>query len=381
MKIVFIGLNCVYTPGLTYQDNMLCDQVLADGHSATYIAGPEKYENGVIVDTPPEDTVLPDGLHLIRLPYVKCGPTFLTKKLRIFRGVYHILEKERPDVIFCHNTQYMPVLDAVRYKKTHPEVKLYADSHTAYNNSGTTWVSLHILHGIYYRWLTKKVFPYLEQYFYISDECRQFSHEVYDIPNEKMEFYPLGGILPTEAEYARHRKARREELGVTDSDRLYVHSGKLDVLKRTEELLKAFSAVKDDHATLAIIGSIPEEMKPVLLPLMEADKRVKYLGWKSGDELQEYLCAADLYCQPGSQSATMQNALCNFCPVMLYPHPSHTSDYDCGEVLWVKTQADMEAAFRSLAEKPAQLIPLRENAVKIARDLLDYRKLAARLYE
>lgn len=381
MKIVFLGLASTYTPGLTYQDNYLCTQTLADGHAVTYLSNPEKFVNGEIVETGAEDTVLPDGLHLIRLPYVKLGLNIVTKKFRAFRGVYDILEREKPDLIFCHNLQYWSVRDVVRYKKDHPAVKFYADTHTDYNNSGTNWLSLHVLHRIFYRHLVRLVLPYLDRYFYVADECRQFSHEVYGIPNEKMEFYPLGGTLLSDEEYAAVRAKRRAELGLGETDRLYIHSGKLDALKRTDELLRAFSAVDDPHAVLAVIGSIPREREAVLLPLIAADKRIRYLGWKSGEELQEYLCAADLYCQPGSQSATMQNALCRYCPVMLYPHPSHTVDYDRGEVLWVKTQADMEAVFRSLAADPAQLAPLRENAERLARELLDYRKLAARLYQ
>lgn len=381
MKIVFLGLASTYTPGLTYQDNYLCTQTLADGHAVTYLSNPEKFVNGEIVETGAEDTVLPDGLHLIRLPYVKLGLNIVTKKFRAFRGVYDILEREKPDLIFCHNLQYWSVRDVVRYKKDHPAVKFYADTHTDYNNSGTNWLSLHVLHRIFYRHLVRLVLPYLDRYFYVADECRQFSHEVYGIPNEKMEFYPLGGTLLSDGEYAAIRAKRRAELGLGENDRLYIHSGKLDALKRTDELLRAFSAVDDPHAVLAVIGSIPREREAVLLPLIAADKRIRYLGWKSGEELQEYLCAADLYCQPGSQSATMQNALCRYCPVMLYPHPSHTVDYDRGEVLWVKTQADMEAVFRSLAADPAQLAPLRENAERLARELLDYRKLAARLYQ
>lgn len=381
MKIVFLGLASTYTPGLTYQDNYLCTQTLADGHAVTYLSNPEKFVNGEIVETGAEDTVLPDGLHLIRLPYVKLGLNIVTKKFRAFRGVYDILEREKPDLIFCHNLQYWSVRDVVRYKKDHPAVKFYADTHTDYNNSGTNWLSLHVLHRIFYRHLVRLVPPYLDRYFYVADECRQFSHEVYGIPNEKMEFYPLGGTLLSDGEYAAIRAKRRAELGLGENDRLYIHSGKLDALKRTDELLRAFSAVDDPHAVLAVIGSIPREREAVLLPLIAADKRIRYLGWKSGEELQEYLCAADLYCQPGSQSATMQNALCRYCPVMLYPHPSHTVDYDRGEVLWVKTQVDMEAVFRSLAADPAQLAPLRENAERLARELLDYRKLAARLYE
>lgn len=381
MKIVFLGLASTYTPGLTYQDNYLCTQTLADGHAVTYLSNPEKFVNGEIVETGAEDTVLPDGLHLIRLPYVKLGLNIVTKKFRAFRGVYDILKREKPDLIFCHNLQYWSVRDVVRYKKDHPAVKFYADTHTDYNNSGTNWLSLHVLHRIFYRHLVRLVPPYLDRYFYVADECRQFSHEVYGIPNEKMEFYPLGGTLLSDEEYAAVRAKRRAELGLGETDRLYIHSGKLDALKRSDELLRAFSAVDDPHAVLAVIGSIPREREAVLLPLIAADKRIRYLGWKSGEELQEYLCAADLYCQPGSQSATMQNALCRYCPVMLYPHPSHTADYDRGEVLWVKTQADMEAVFRSLAADPAQLAPLRENAERLARELLDYRKLAARLYQ
>lgn len=381
MKIVFLGLASTYTPGLTYQDNYLCTQTLADGHAVTYLSNPEKFVNGEIVETGAEDTVLPDGLHLIRLPYVKLGLNIVTKKFRAFRGVYDILEREKPDLIFCHNLQYWSVRDVVRYKKDHPAVKFYADTHTDYNNSGTNWLSLHVLHRIFYRHLVRLVLPYLDRYFYVADECRQFSHEVYGIPNEKMEFYPLGGTLLSDEDYAAMRAKRRTELGLGEDDRLYVHSGKLDALKRTDELLRAFSSVDDPHAVLAVIGSIPKEREAVLLPLIEADERIRYLGWKSGADLQEYLCAADLYCQPGSQSATMQNALCRYCPVMLYPHPSHTADYDRGEVLWVKTQADMEAVFRSLAADPAQLAPLRENAERLARELLDYRKLAARLYQ
>lgn len=381
MKIAHIGLACFFTEGMTYQDNYLSHYNALDGNEVLFVSNAAKYENGAVVSTGYEDERLPDGVRLVRLPYVHVLNGFVSDKFRKVKGLYALLEDFAPDVILSHDLSYWSVLDVIRYKKAHPAVKLYADTHTAYNNSGTNWLSLHVLHRGLYRYLTKKAFPYLEKYFYISDECRQFSHEVYDIPNEKMAFYPLGGTLLSDEEYAAVRAKRRAELGLGETDRLYIHSGKLDALKRSDELFRAFSAVDDPHAVLAVIGSIPEERKSILLPLMAADKRIRYLGWKTGEELQEYLCAADLYCQPGSQSATMQNALCRYCPVMLYPHPSHTADYDRGEVLWVKTQADMEMVFRSLAADPARLKPLRENAEKIAREVLDYRKLAARLYE
>ena len=117
MKIVFVGLASSYTEGMNYQDNAFCRITVADGHEVTYISNAEKFVDGELVDTPYEDKVLPDGLHLYRLPYRKLGPDILTKKLRWFSGVYAILEKSAPDVIYCHNTQYWSLLDVVRYKK------------------------------------------------------------------------------------------------------------------------------------------------------------------------------------------------------------------------------------------------------------------------
>ena len=380
MKVVFIGLNCAYTPGLTYQDNMLNAQLLADGHSVTYISNPEKFVNGEIVETGAEDTVLPDGLHLIRLPYVKLGPDIVTKKIRAFRGVYDILERENPDLIFCHNLQYWSIRDVIRYKKAHPAVKLYADTHTDYYTSATNWLSLHILHRVFYRYLVRKALPYLEKYFCISDECRRFSIENYGVPEELMEFYPLGGILPTEEAYQAHRAARRAELGIKPDELLLVHAGKLEPQKKTDALLRAFAAVPELKARLAVIGSIPEENKAELLAQMDADPRVTYLGWKSGDDLQEYLCAADLYCQPGKVSAIMQNAVCCRCPVMLYPHPGYVKDYDYGNILWVKNEDDMIREFQKLAAGETDLAALGCNSEHCAKELLDYRALAARLY-
>lgn len=381
MHIVHLEFAGFYNVGMTYQTNLLAACNRADGHQVSIISSSFQWEGSTLTYVHPGECFVEDGVRLIRLPYRNPSQNFYRQKIRAVRGLYQTLETLHPDVIFCHCLQFWSVLDVLRYKKDHPAVKLYADTHTAFMNSSTNWLSLHVLHRGVYRYLVRKALPYLEQYFYVADECREFSHQVYGVPNEKMEFYPLGGTLLSDEAYAATRAKRRAELGLTDSDRLYLHSGKLDALKRTEELLRAFSAVEDPHTRLVIIGSIPEDRKAVLAPLIAADSRVAYLGWKSGGELQEYLCAADLYCQPGSQSATMQNALCRYCPVMLYPHPSHTADYDRGEVLWVRTQADMEAMFRALSAEPTQLLPLRQSAEKIAHELLDYRVLAARLYQ
>ena len=380
MNIVHLDLAGFYNENTTYQTNLLAACNLADGHTVSVISAPFHWEGAQVVYTPPCDQIVEGGIRLIRLAYRNSSRNFSAQKIRAVIGLYEALASLQPDIIFCHCTQFLSLIDVIRYKKEHPAVKLYADTHTDYYTSATNWLSLHILHRVFYRYLVRLALPYLERYFYTTTETRRFSIENYGVPEELMEFYPLGGILPAEEDYQAHRAARRAELGLQPDELLLVHAGKLEPQKKTDSLLRAFAAVPELRARLAVIGSIPEENKAALTALMDADPRVTYLGWKSGEELQEYLCAADLYCQPGKVSAIMQNAVCCRCPVMLYPHPDYKEGYDYGNILWEKDEADMSRVFRQLAAGEIDLAALSRGSVRCAEELLDYRALAARLY-
>lgn len=381
MRILHLCLANYYVDGYAYQENVLPKINREDGHDVRIIASTETFiDNQRLGYLCPSEYITEYGVPIKRISYVRILNQLLTIKIRAYPHLYEEIESFLPDVIMIHSLGFWSVKDVTRYKKNHPNVKLYADTHAAAYNSGTNWFSLHVLHRIFYKYLVQKAIPYLKKYFYIGESERIFAIENYAVPESLMEYYPLGGILLPDDEYERIRAKRRGELGIGTNMRLYIHSGKLSASKRTKELLEAFSATEDPQAVLAIIGSIPNDMEPVLLPLIESDPRIKYLGWKSGEELQEYLCACDLYCQPGSVSVTMQNAICRNCAIMAYPHLPYTTHLDWGNILWVETQTDMEKVFRSIAENPEKLETLKENSRRCAEELLDYRKLAARLY-
>lgn len=382
MKILHLCLSCFYIDGYNYQENVLPRINKEDGHEVRIIASTEtfvdNYRPGYLE---PSEYVTEYGVPIKRLPYVKVGPWPITIKFRKYPNVYEEIAAFAPDVIMLHNASFWSVLDVIRYKKDHPAVKLYADSHTAVYNSGTNWLSLHVLHRCFYKYLIQKAIPYLDKFFYVGEGERLFALKNYGVPESLMEFYPLGGSIFSQEDYAEKRESRRAELGLAPDELLLVHSGKLDALKRTDELLRAFAAVPELNAKLAVIGSIPEDRKELLTSLMEQDDRVLYLGWKSGAELQEYLCACDLYCQPGSVSATMQNSVCCNCAILCYPHEPYVRHFDYGNILWVRTEGDITEVFRRLAENASELGTLKENSDRCARELLDYRKLAARLYQ
>jgi len=380
MKIAHVGLASFYTEGMTYQDNQLAEQNVRDGHEVLYISNAAKYVNGEVVYTGYEDSVLSSGVRLVRLPYETIVNAYLSDKLRKVNGLYELLESFEPDVIFSHALCYLSVFDVIKYKKAHPHVRFYADIHTDEKNSGRNWVSLNIQHKIIYRHFYQKAYPYLEKFFFISRERKDFAVKYYGLPEDKMEFYPLGGTILGDVEYEKLRAEGRAELGAAEDELVFIHSGKLDAAKRTEELLRAFADVAELKAKLFVCGSIPENMEEKLTALFAADERVSFLGWKSATELIKLLCACDFYLQPGSQSATMENALCCRTAVMLYPHKAYTADFDFGNVVWVENEADMKKVFTAVKNGEISLDTLGEISEKFAGEFLDYRKLAARMY-
>lgn len=193
MRILHLCLACFYIDGYNYQENILPRINHEDGHDVRILASTETYVDNLHLGyVEPREYVTEYGVPIKRLPYVKVGTHFSTIKFRKYPHVYEEIAAFAPDVILSHDLGYWSVLDVIRYKKDHPEVKLYADTHTAYENSGTNWLSLHVLHRMFYRPLIQKGLPYLEKYWYVGVGEKKFSRGVYNVPESLMECYPLG---------------------------------------------------------------------------------------------------------------------------------------------------------------------------------------------
>lgn len=380
MRIMHIGLSSHFTEGMTYQDNQLAKQNALDGHTVLYVSDTYRYEEGRLTDVGLQREPLDDGVQLIRLPYERIINRTVSEKIRKVAGLYDVIDEFRPDVIMSHSLCYYSVRDVVRYVREHPHVTLYADTHANFKNSATSIFSRCILHGLIYRKWISEALPYVKKYLYVGSGEKDFSASLYGIDESKMEFFPLGGFIPSDGDYLRAREERRRELAVGDDELLLVHSGKITAEKKTETLLHAFREVESLNARLVIIGTLSDECKEEIERLVKSDARVEFLGWKSGDELREYLCAADLYCQPGSFSATLQNAITCRCPLLSYPHDGYRA-FDFGNFFWASDRGEIADCLRLLQHDPSVLVKMSQASIKCSETYLDYRKLAARLYE
>ncbi len=381
MRILHLCLACFYIDSYSYQENVLPRVNHEDGNEVLIIASTETYaDNRTLGYVEPNRYMTEFGVPIIRLPYALIGPMSIRAKLRKYKGLYEEIDKFSPDVIMSHDLCYWSVTDVVDYVKRHKNVRLYADTHTAAYNSGQNWVSLNILHRVLYKHWIQKAVPYVSKYFYIGQGEKLFSSQIYKVPESKMEFYPIGGFPLGDDTYNQYRSLTRKELGLHDGQLLLVHSGKMNGRKKTIDLIKAFQTVKDLDAKLVIFGSVGEDIKYEFDGLVKDDDRIEFLGWKNADELQRILCAGDLYLQPGSVSATMQNAICCRCPILAYPHEAYVNDFDYGQFIWVRDEGDMRQALLKLRDKEYDLSLMSIKSQQCATEILDYRLLASKLY-
>lgn len=380
MKIVHLCVSCFYIDGFAYQENELVAQHVADGHDVVVIASTETYgADRRLTYLKPGEYLGSDGAKVIRLPYRKFFPHALVRKVRAHSGVYEILEREVPDVILFHGLCGWELETVVKYKRSHPSIKLYVDSHEDFNNSARTFLSKYLLHFAFYRLIAMRSISGIDKVLCVSVDTINFVRDFYGLPEGKIEYFPLGGITMDDAEYHAARLAAREKYAVSPGEVIFIQSGKMDRTKKLVESLHAFTVIENPRLRFIIVGHLQEDIDKEVHALIGQDERICFLGWKTPDELRELLCAADFYVQPGTQSATMQMSLCCRCAVILDDAPSHRPFMSDNGWL-VGSGLSLAEAFCRAAECVDRLPLMSLNSADVASRLLDYKKLAARLY-
>ncbi|MFC4346741.1 glycosyltransferase family 4 protein [Kordiimonas lipolytica] len=377
MKILHLCLSCFYIDDAGYQENHLVRQHVDGGHDVLVIASTETFDGkGGLRYTEPRTYIGSDGAKIIRVPYVSWLPQKIARKLRIHPGIYKLIQDFRPEAMMFHGCAGNEIVTVARYAASHPNVLLYADSHEDFNNSARNFVSKNILHRLFYRNRMQTALPHIRKVLCINLESMEFMSELYGVSRDRLEFFPLGGNVLAPSEISDRRLKTRAQYGLSDDAFVFLQSGKMSKRKKLADSLEAFAQMEGSHLRFWITGLLVDEIKEDLLSKIETDPRINFLGWKSSEQLNDLLCAADVYLQPGTQSVTMQNALCCGCPVIIADVPGHQPYVKAGATL-VNDRKTLLNAMRDALTWDS--IDKRSIALRFARKTLDYKNLAMRL--
>ena len=130
MKILHLCLANFYIDNYSYQENMLPKFHKKLGYEVEIIASMQSFDrNGVtsFIEKSSYSYINENGIKVTRLQYKHSNSQL--QRFRHYIGTKGAVESASPDIIFCHGCQFgdMPVI--VDYVKSHPDVKLFIDSH------------------------------------------------------------------------------------------------------------------------------------------------------------------------------------------------------------------------------------------------------------
>lgn len=377
MKIIHFCLSSFYIDNQLYQENELVRQHVEAGHEVLVIASTEVFDDkGNVSYCQSCEYTGADGAKVIRLPYSFWLPHFIASRLRIYPGVYKLLEGFSPDVIMFHGASAWELNTVANYVGCNPHVIFNIDSHADAVNSAHGPLSLEVLHKRFYAPILRNAMRFSGPLLCVSKTVMQFAENIYCVPRERIEFFPLGGRIIEEQVRRSLRLSFRKKMNISDNEVLIVQSGKQNKLKKLTSSLRAFAQVDNPNLKFMIVGILQDDIRSECERLIAEDLRVEFIGWQDASALTEILCAADVYLQPGTQSATMQHSLCCGCAVVLDNIEAHLP-YVSGNGWLVSTENDLKNTFMEVAQ--ADLEKYKAVSLELASNMLDYVKLAERI--
>lgn len=378
MRVIHYCLSSFYIDGMNYQENALIREHVKAGHEVLVIASTENMdENKNLCYSQPSEYIGDEGAQVIRLPY-RGWPHKLARKLRIHPNVYGLTEKFKPDALMFHSMCGWEILTVAKYVRNHPKTIFYADSHEDKYNSAQGFLSREILHKRYYAPIARRAMAEIIKVLCVNLSSQDFLRDMYRLPNDKLEFFPLAGNPKTWEVITKVKAYKRHDLGLSEDNILIVQSGKQTIRKKLLESLKAFIQTKNPAARFFVVGTLFEDIKDEATALMSSDERIQFLGWKTSEELTEILCAADVYLQPGTQSATMQNSLCSGCAIIIDNDPAHVPFFNNNGWL-VRDTKELESALIEATNGKLNLDEMKKNSLALAQEFLNYEVQAKRI--
>ena len=372
MRLLIWTTGNAFTPSMLYKENYIIKAALEYGDNVMVLASKYRYIDGKERYVSEDETDI--GYGLKRFEYKSVINEFVTRKVRFIPELIKSTISFHPDLVFVNCAQVYNVKYLKRIKEALPEVKIVLDFSTKYLNSAGNWLSKNILHRYFYRSWIQDALPYVDNIFYISAESRDFAHEMYEIPLDRMEHNNLPGeTIPPELKQ-QYRREIREKLGFKGNEIFLLYSGKIYPDKKIVELVNAFSSITDERFRLLIIGvyQCDEQYRNEVEQLIRADSRIIFMSFVTGSELTKYVSACDLYVQPGSISQTCQTAVCCGTPLCFNDIPTHREIFN-GNGFFADNEEQLSNVFKKISVNESVLKTMSSLSYDMAGSELDYK--------
>lgn len=381
MKIVHVVLSsgADYTDGWSYQENTLPVLQKELGHNVSLISSTT---SSLVKDersTRPGEYVV-NGVKVIR---IKPSFQLLENKIAWFNGLYDVLDKEAPDLVFLHGTNFCSLGQVAKYKKNNPQKIVFFDSHVTYENSinRMKFLNKYLIHMGLWRFINQRYKKVFSRGYYVAPQVKKCLLEMYRMNPELLFHLPMGANVPEELINHKHeiRNEWRKANQISEGDFVLVTGGRFRAQKKLFELLSAFRKVDLRDVKLVAFGKFEnEDYKEKIEALIAGDDRIKFLGWLNNEESQKVYLSCDLAVFSGSQSVIWRTAIACGLPIVCnYSDGAEEMDFN-GNLIFINNDNldEWRTAIQSVAESPEQYQKMKKVTEELAKPFFTERRVA-----
>lgn len=328
MKIIHVMLVGSFLDGLEYQENVLSRLHKRMGFDVSVLTFKPPY-NGTfdLQFNDSEQYINADGISVVTLKYKNTPGILARYGIKHFIGLYDAIAQIAPDIFFIHGCQFNNISEIIRYKKSHPLVKIYVDNHADFDNTpvDTPWSKLfaYLITGHYARSIEKQA----EKFWGVTPNRIQYLKKIYGLKSDKLDLLLMGGDDEM-IDFENRQQIRqdiRQKHQIEETDFLVVTGGKIDKKKNIHLLIECFKALPY-NVKLIIFGKADKDISAYFERLPE---NVKAIGWIPSSDAYNYFLASDLGVFPGRHSVLWEQAIATGLPC-IYKHWKGMEHVDVG---------------------------------------------------
>lgn len=369
-KLMLACLGSPFTESMLYKENYIIQAFAEKGYEILVLAENRKYVGEKICYTDTGMVNISEHVCVRRIKYDSVGIAYITYKIRKYKIFENVVDDFKPDILIFNLIQTHVIQQLRSICNKQPNVRVYGYSSTAFVNSARNIFSRKILHGeVYRRWIKLSI-DYFDKIYCSGQDVELFLKEVYDLPDKKLDLLPLPSRIVSYRERIENGNRVKDAYNIAEGKIVFCHSGKFDSLKKTIEIMEAFSENEILDAELILAGEFNELIRNDALSIIENDERINYVGFVNGDRLEEILCCTDVYVQIGSPSQTMQTAMGCGCAVIA----SEMYRDLLGDSVWYANSKE-ELKQLLLTINPEGVLEMSKKSVQKAKELFDYKRL------
>lgn len=291
------------------------------------------------------------------------------KYVKASRGIWNILEKEKPDIVHTH--LFNPTFIGITLAKWKKRKAVFTRHHSdaLYEISST-------VKRAFYLKIENYVNRRADHIIAPSQMVRDILVEKENVPKNKVSLIPYGqtverfnSVTSDKIEKVKSELEMKKNLALVCTSRLFHRKGHIYLFSAFSNLLK-----NGLDATLYLIGT--GDYKTVLEGLakeMEIENRIKFLGWR--DDALNIIAAADIIVHPSLEDALSSAVIESIMlekPIIATDISGVRDSLDNGKYGTIVPPADAQSFENALKENIENIETAKKNAKAGKKYLLEY---------